>query len=316
MKIIKELNYVRVLPFICGCCAAAVLMYTAIEKNEEKWFCVLLLGVIVAVQFISAIWLKHIKGSLIKLCDEKHIHKNIKEEVLNNYEKELLQNQTTVIMLQSQINPHFLYNTLDCIRGEAIQIGAAELASMTKALSNFFSYSISKSGLLVTISEELDSVHNYFLIQQFRFNRRFHLTVNCDKEDMVIMENVIPRLVLQPIIENSISHGFKSVVSDCELSITIFCTNESIHIKCSDNGCGISDRELEDINVNLENCVDYIDDKIKENSTHGLGIANINRRIKLLFGNEYGLYISSMKNAGTDVHIRLPIQNTGMDKEL
>lgn len=316
MKIIKELNYVRILQFICGTCAAALLAYIAIEKSAEKWLCALLLGVIAAVQFISVMWLKNIKGSLIKLCDEKHIHKNIKEEVLNNYEKELLQNQTTVIMLQSQINPHFLYNTLDCIRGEAIQIGAAELASMTKALSNFFSYSISKSGLLVMISEELESVHNYFLIQQFRFNRRFHLTVNCDKDDMVIMENVIPRLVLQPIIENSISHGFKSVVSDCELSITIFRTRESIHIKCSDNGCGISERDLEDINVNLENCVDYINDKIKENSTHGLGIANINRRIKLLFGSEYGLYISSMKNAGTDVHIRLPIQNTGMDKEL
>lgn len=257
---------------------------------------------------------KKVRGTLIKLYDEKGAGQDIKEEVLNNYEMELLQNQTTVIMLQSQINPHFLYNTLDCIRGEAVQIGSAELASMTKALSNFFSYSISRSGLLVTISEELESVHNYFLIQQFRFNRRYHLTVNCDKEDTAIMENVIPRLALQPIIENSISHGFKSAVSDCELSITIFRTEDAVLIKCSDNGCGMSEQELEDITVNLENCVDYINDKIKEKSTHGLGIVNINRRIKLLFGSEYGLYISSMENAGTDVHIRLPLQNTGMEK--
>lgn len=314
MKIIKEMNNLKIL-HIAGILSAVMLfLEAALKENADKWLCIILVCVIMAVLVLTVFQSKKVRGTLIKLYDEKGAGQDIKEEVLNNYEMELLQNQTTVIMLQSQINPHFLYNTLDCIRGEAVQIGAAELASMTKALSNFFSYSISRSGLLVTISEELESVHNYFLIQQFRFNRRFHLTVNCDKEDTAIMENVIPRLALQPIIENSISHGFKSAVSDCELSITIFRTEDAVLIKCSDNGCGMSEQELEDITVNLENCVDYINDKIKEKSTHGLGIVNINRRIKLLFGSEYGLYISSMENAGTDVHIRLPLQNTGMEK--
>ena len=301
MKIIKEMNNLKIL-HIAGILSAGILfLEAAFKENADKWLCIILVCVIMAVLVLTVFQSKKVRGTLIKLYDEKGAGQDIKEEVLNNYEMELLQNQTTVIMLQSQINPHFLYNTLDCIRGEAVQIGAAELASMTKALSNFFSYSISRSGLLVTISEELESVHNYFLIQQFRFNRRFHLTVNCDKEDTAIMEN-------------SISHGFKSAVSDCELSITIFRTEDAVLIKCSDNGCGMSEQELEDITVNLENCVDYINDKIKEKSTHGLGIVNINRRIKLLFGSEYGLYISSMENAGTDVHIRLPLQNTGMEK--
>lgn len=313
MKIIRNINNLKIIHIISILSAIALFLNITVQKNTDIRISGILLCIIIADIILSAMLEKNAKITLIKLYDERNTHRGLKDEVLNNYEAELLKNQTTVIMLQSQINPHFLYNTLDCIRGEAVLTGAAEIASMTKALSNFFSYSISKSGLLVTIGEELESVHNYFLIQQFRFNRRFHLTINCDTKDTVIMENVIPRLVLQPIIENSISHGFRSAVSDCELGITIYRTKDAVCIKCSDNGCGMSEKEVEDITVNLENCVDYMNEKMKEKSTHGLGIVNINRRIKLLFGNDYGLYISSMENVGTDVHIRLPLKDTGME---
>lgn len=328
------MNYLKII-YIIGIvmCGIAIMLAGGGMAANKVPVCVLL----VLTCGILLIALKHnqtMKKTFLKLCDEKMITdefiqaiktkgldikpadygcQNIKEEVLNNYELELLQNQTTVIMLQSQINPHFLYNTLDCIRGEAILVGAGELADMTKALSNFFSYSISKNGVLVTIREELESIENYFLIQQFRFNKRFRLTIHCDRNDITIMDNVIPRLALQPIIENSISHGFQSVVSECELNVTIIRTMDAVLIKCSDNGRGMSAKELDKITENLEDCIDYIDDKIKQQSTHGIGLVNINRRIKLLFGDEYGLYISSMEQAGTDVNIRLPLQSTGYE---
>lgn len=334
MKIIKNLNHFKIIQSIGIAAAAAAVGVLIIQENPNKVLLCLLLGLVLAALGLSLSQGRLQKKIFLKLLDEKLITeefleairtkgmsvdpadygcKNIKEEVLNNYELELLQNQTTVIMLQSQINPHFLYNTLDCIRGEAILVGASELASMTKALSNFFSYSISKSGVLVTIREELESIENYFLIQQFRFNKRFRLTIHCDRDETELMENVIPRLALQPIIENSISHGFRSIVSDCELSVSIFKTDQAVLIRCSDNGCGMSAKEQEEITASLEKCVDSAEEKVGKHSTHGIGLVNINRRIKLLFGNEYGLYISSLENAGTDVNIRLPLQSTGIE---
>lgn len=312
MEIIKEVKYLKFFHIISIIAAAIIIIDVMRVRYPARIMIIILVCIILSDLILSILHEKNIIKILIKKSNEKTNIKNREEEVLNKYEMELLQNQTTVIMLQSQINPHFLYNTLDCIRGEAILVGASELASMTKALSNFFSYSISKDGLLVTIREELESIENYFLIQQFRFNKRFNLTINCNREDNAIMDNVIPRLVLQPIIENSISHGFRSAVSECELSVTILRTEDCIHIKCSDNGCGLEEKELEKLTENLENCIAYINEKIKEKSTHGMGIVNINRRIKLLFGNEYGLYISSIKNVGTDVHIILPLQNTAI----
>lgn len=239
----------------------------------------------------------------------------IEKEQKSDLELELLQNQTTVIMLQSQINPHFLYNTLDCIRGEAILLGADDLANMTKALSNFFSYSIRRTGVLVTVSEELENIENYFLIQQFRFNQRFHLDIECDRQDAVIMENIIPRLTLQPILENAISHGFGNMIGNCRIKVCIFKTDDSIRIRCSDNGCGMSPEKLDEILRILESgeiTGSKSDEKNQE--IHGLGLANINNRIRLLIGSEYGLYVSSMEGAGTDVEIRLPIQNKVVER--
>lgn len=313
MKIIKEINSMKIWHIISIVLLISLLIQMITEKEWNRVLSVLSGFIILLDLLFSMRQEKRYIKELVKLNDEKSSYIR-KEEALNNYEIELLQNQTTVIMLQSQINPHFLYNTLDCIRGEAILVGAEELASMTKALSNFFSYSISKSGMLVTVREELESVENYFLIQQFRFNRRFRLTVEYNKEDKLILENVIPRLALQPIVENSISHGFRNTISECELSITIHRTENSLYIKCSDNGCGIPEKELDKITEQLENCVDYVNKKIKDKNTHGLGILNINRRIKLLFGNDYGLYITSMENVGTDVHIHLPFKDTGIEE--
>lgn len=240
--------------------------------------------------------------------------KSILKRPRSDLELKLLQNQTTVRMLQSQINPHFLYNTLDCIRGEALLQGADDLATMTKALSSFFSYSISKSGTLVTIRDELQNVKNYFLIQQFRFNRRFILEMDYDSKDFEIMNNLIPRLTLQPIIENSISHGFSAKTDDCRITLSMEKSDRKIYVRCSDNGIGMSAHQLEEITEKLRvGREDLLETPEDGGDVHGLGLANISNRIRLLMGESYGLQIFSMENVGTDIVVCLPKQDKMVD---
>ena len=125
-----------------------------------------------------------------------------------NQEREILSRQINVATLQGQINPHFLYNVLECIRGQALMYQVPEIADITEALSKFFRYSINTKSNVVTIREELENVRNYMKIQQFRFKNRLSLETVYDKEDEEVFSGMIPKLSLQPIVENAIEHGF------------------------------------------------------------------------------------------------------------
>ena len=304
--IAKWLDHVVVAALLAVC----LLVFLALQKkdNSRRVAESLIKGGVVSDEFLAGLFEKKSPAEVVDYGE-----KGMKPSHINDLEFELLQNQTMIVMLQSQINPHFLYNTLDCIRGEAVLLGAEELANMTKALSRFFSYSISKSGPLVTIKEELENVENYFLIQQFRFNQRFRLDIECDRQDAEIMENIIPRLTLQPIVENAISHGFADRIENCRISLSVFKTEDSVYIRCSDNGSGMSLQDLEHLLQVLEN-QELSYGKKNSQEIHGLGLANIQKRIRLLVGDDYGLHVSSMEGAGTDVEIRLPLQNKLIDR--
>lgn len=122
---------------------------------------------------------------------------------------QILNKQTELTALQSQINPHFLYNTLETIRGQALIDDNEEIAKMVEALSAFFRYSISRKGNLVTLRDELANIENYMLIQRYRFNNRFSMEVLIDEEDEEAFDFLIPRLIIQPVVENAIFHGLE-----------------------------------------------------------------------------------------------------------
>lgn len=116
--------------------------------------------------------------------------------------------QAQYLALQNQINPHFLYNTLESIRSEALIAGLGQLAEMTEALASFFRYTISKLENLVSVEEELQNCETYFKIQQYRFAERLALSIQCDGQDWDRIYNCrLPKLTMQPILENSIIHG-------------------------------------------------------------------------------------------------------------
>lgn len=220
---------------------------------------------------------------------------------------QIFDKQTELTALQSQINPHFLYNTLECIRGQALLDDNIEIAKMAEALSSFFRYSISKKGNLVTLRDELANIENYMLIQRYRFNNRFSMEIIIDEEDEAAYDFLVPRLIIQPVIENAIFHGLEERMEDGIVSIEVIVTDLDMIITISDNGKGIGCEELEELNNRINANDMELDDKNKSNQINtGIALPNINRRIRLLFGKEYGVNVYSTLGKGTDVEIIIP----------
>lgn len=214
--------------------------------------------------------------------------------------------QAELLALQNQINPHFLYNTLDAIRGDALCIGAENIADITEALSTFFRYTITDTKSLVTLQKELDNVDNYFKIQKYRFGEKLSLTVNMEDDEETLMHMRCSKLFLQPIVENAIFHGIEKKSENGQISIDIEIVDDTLHIDISDNGMGMEEQKLLQLNEQLRRAsVGYImeDDKNKKG---GIALKNVCRRIKLLFGEDYGMHVNSIIGLGTKVEIVLP----------
>lgn len=214
----------------------------------------------------------------------------------------LLKKKMELNTLQSQINPHFLYNTLDSIRSKALIEGQKEIADMTEVLARFFRYCIGNKEKLVKLREELAHIEDYFYIQKFRFEDRFELSIEVKQED--IYDYYVPRMTLQPIVENAMLHGLERVNRKGILKILLDRTEEYLLITVSDNGYGMNEQELISLNSKLGTTGIKISISGKHN---GIAIVNVNARLKLTFGEEYGIYYRSMAYIGTDAEIRIPI---------
>lgn len=217
----------------------------------------------------------------------------------------LSKKQAEYLALQNQINPHFLYNTLEGIRSEALCAGMDGVANMTEALGTFFRYTISNVDHLVTLEDELYNIQNYYMIQQYRFGDRLNVSVEYEEEEKDVLMLLLPKLTLQPIVENSIYHGIERKIGKGNLRIKIQSTTDRLIIVISDDGLGIEKEQLDLLNKKLRST--YLEDVTQlKGKQGGIAIVNVNNRIKLLFGDEYGIYITSTIHVGTDVTITLP----------
>lgn len=235
---------------------------------------------------------------------------NDREVVLKDtYTANMNDSQLHINALQNQINPHFLYNTLECIRSEAIIQGCDNIAYMSHALASFFRYSISRRENIVTLRDELNNIRNYFIIQQFRFEDRFSLKISTDGDDSdaELQECLLPKMTIQPIVENSVFHGLEPKAGQGQVEIRIRSTENLLQLIVTDNGIGMDMDTLERMRINIESENGSLN--FNKNGGHGNGIAmhNVNQRIKLIFGSEYGMKIYSSKNHGTQVEILIPI---------
>ena len=207
--------------------------------------------------------------------------------------------------LQAQINPHFLYNTLEAIRGDALCEGIDSIADTTEALSTFFRYTITDTGNLVSVEDELENVENYFKIQQYRFGDKLDMRVNFPDDYARILECKLPKLTLQPVVENAIFHGLEAKAEGGVIIISLEMTEKKLLINIHDDGIGIDEEELIKINQRLEITSGPLTEEKRKRG--GIALPNVSRRIKLLFGDEYGIHIYSIPNLGTEVRISVPI---------
>jgi two-component system sensor histidine kinase YesM len=233
--------------------------------------------------------------------------KKIRDFINTNEFMSTTKRQAQYLALQNQINPHFLYNSLEGIRGEAISAGLNNVAEITEALATFFRYTISNVEKLVTVEDELGNIENYYTIQQYRFGDRLNLNIEYDSEEKAqILRYRLPKLTLQPIVENAIFHGIERKMGNGHVLIKIETTPKRLIITVSDDGLGIEEDMLKELNDKL-NTQSFEYAKPGSDKKTGIGIINVNNRIKLLFGEEYGIYIYSTVNVGTDVEITLPL---------
>lgn len=215
----------------------------------------------------------------------------IKNLIENEYKIKSEKRTAQLKALQAQINPHFLNNLLQLIGGIAISKNVPEIYTIIKAISNMFLYSIKFNEELVPIEQEIVHIKDYLLIQKLRFMDRIDIKLNIDES---LNQYVLPKLVIQPIVENAFSHGLEKKIGLWQLSINVLRSSKDINIIVEDNGVGIDENKLEKINIELDNNLNNVLE-----IAESMGIKNVDARLKLYFGNEYGIKISSKDHKGT-----------------
>ncbi|PWL73146.1 MAG: hypothetical protein DBY25_00100 [Clostridiales bacterium] len=221
---------------------------------------------------------------------------NTNELIQTIYQKELLKQQAELKYLQFQINPHFLYNTLETINWISRIQGVPEAGEIAKALGDLMREGL-RNDDFVTIEREIKNVQNYLLIQKYRYGDKIDVTINIDPS---IAQVKTPKFILQPLIENAISHGVDPKIEGGKISIFGGYDGKDIIITIEDDGVGIPPDKLRNLlNENLR--------KNQENSRHThIGLLNVHKRLQLSFGSQYGLAIHSEVSVGTVVTIRIP----------
>ncbi len=301
----------------------------AISEEEYLWYLVSIIAVAILLLILSYFyiirpykqWEKLMHRFLDGYLPFDMVHKHAAlltpytyqeiskvNEILNSTQVvNLNKRQAQYLALQNQINPHFLYNTLEGIRSEALFAGVENVADMTEALATFFRYTISKVENLVTVEEELSNCKTYFKIQQYRFGDRLQLHIECNEDDWdEILRCKIPKLTFQPVLENSIIHGTELKIGTGNLTIYLERTDTRLFIRISDDGVGMDEDTLSALNKKLGRNGDQLT-ALKQESEGGIALINVNNRIHLIFGEEYGMHVFSMEGVGTDVEITIPI---------
>lgn len=214
------------------------------------------------------------------------------------YIQEIEKKESELKALQYQINPHFLFNTLEIIRSMSKIYKCDEIGVVSTKLGELFRYNMNREGCdLISIREELNHIENYVYIQNMHFNGEINLF--CDIEEKHYGFRIL-RFILQPIVENIISHGFKPRGGSGCIEINTYVEKNDLYIQIVDDGIGIDNIILETINESINNPL-----RTKNANAVGLGLRNVNQRLKLAFGEEYGLEINSDEK-GTTVLIKLP----------
>jgi two-component system sensor histidine kinase YesM len=218
------------------------------------------------------------------------------------YKAELAKKHAQFSAFQCQVNPHFLYNTLDCIRSIALKREVPEIVDITTSMAKIFRYSI-KENDYVRIGDELGCIKDYFRIIQIRQNNRFSIIYEVEES---IKDCIIPKMILQPIVENAVFHGLEQKKGTGTLVIHGYETNHTVIFRIEDDGKGMTPDVLQKLKENIA-AWNPLEDIPVVQEKKSIGLMNIDRRIKLLYGTQHGIFVESNQD-GTKVLVQLPAE--------
>nr|WP_288825753.1 sensor histidine kinase [uncultured Clostridium sp.] len=242
-----------------------------------------------AVSIGGSYEIQHLGNSIKNMAIQIRV---LMDDIVTEHEAKRKQEFDT---LQSQINPHFLYNTLDIIVWMIENEQKNEAVKAVTALARFFRISLSKGKSVITVRDELEHVRSYLMIQHMRFKNKFSYEIQAEEE---CMELTSLKLILQPLVENAIYHGMEFMDGEGEIKLSVMRKGEDLIIRVSDNGLGMTEDQVQSL----------FSDAVHVTSAKGsgIGVKNVNERIKLYFGERYGLTIDSEPDEGTTITILLP----------
>lgn len=240
---------------------------------------------------------------LLQKSFDKMMLKN-QELVKREYESELEKKKAQLRALQAQINPHFLYNSLQIIAGMAVTGKSKEIYPVVTALSDILRYAMSFSEEKVSLEKEIQYLKSYVFIQNSRFQNRLKLIINISEK---AKNACIPKLILQPLVENCLEHGLATKYGEWHIEICAYLKERDLIVEIIDNGVGIEKEKLEEIKRKLQ-----IETRQNMNSSSHIGLENVNSRIRLQSGDEYGLQIESDEKSGTKIKINLKAEGESL----
>ena len=234
-----------------------------------------------------------VAASLDHMLDEnQRMIEEIKDSKIRLYETELAQQKMEILAYRNQINPHFLYNTLSCMRDMALIKDEDSIAEMAMALSDIFRYAV-KGSNIVTVRDEVSYIEKFARIIEYRFMGKILIETNVAEE---VMDKPMIRFFLQPLVENSVFHGLESKMDDGYVDVRIESKGDRLELTVKDNGCGMDEETLAKFRENIDN----------PRESSGIGIPNIVQRLRLFYGEDYEMVAESEVDKGTVIRITVP----------
>ncbi len=321
----REENLHRLFRFITGCITAVAIGVCISAVFAPAWISHLVLVRVILGAFVLAlsvlcvgiviieywtfgtfalrtpIW-GAVARVFIRRLANKEMYKHSNQELV----AEMLETQALIAALQNQINPHFLYNTLESIRSKALLHDEEEIATMIETLALLFRYNVGRGKETASLSDELENVKNYIKIQNYRFRDKFVLEIDMSEMEDVLDSYQIPPLTLQPLVENAIHHGLERKMD--QGLIRIYCTlsQRELLIYVQDNGIGIPAETVDRIRQRIHETVGVPQRTSKGTDGSGIALNNVHQRLQILFGPQYGLELMSTPNIGTQICLSLP----------
>ena len=230
---------------------------------------------------------------MLDLIDEANQKQQLSQKKI--FETELAKKQLQILAYRNQINPHFLYNTFECIRDMALYYEVEDIAEISMALSKVFRFAC-KAENIVTIKQEVEYIYEYGKIIGYRFMDKIEVEVELEPG---IEEKSVIKLLLQPLVENAVFHGLEQTMDGGEVYVHVgFCGEKYLEIRVEDNGCGIPEEQLQQIKATLS----------ENKKEKGIGIANIYQRLHLFYGKNVIFDIQSRVGEGTKIRIVIPTE--------